>query len=137
MHEAIINEGKMNDQEFIFKKYLTSYSVDKAFADKGLTDVREQEAIDSSIHRDDELYTHINDVSLGYHKLYYTAYTSERIERDKKRRVKSNVSDPEPSKLRRLVLVYSEKDFENKQKQLLRGVLIVEVLHKLFFLIYM
>ena len=105
---------------------------------KDLTDIRKQKVIDSSIQREDEQKEDINDVSLGYHKLYYTAYTSkERIERDKKRRVKSNVSDPEPSKLRRLVLVYSEKDFENKQKQLLRGVLIVEVLHKLFFLIYM
>lgn len=104
---------------------------------KDLTDIRKQKVIGSSIQREDEQKGDINDVSLGYHKLYYTAYTSERIERDKKRRVKSNVSDPEPSKLRRLVLVYSEKDFENKQKQLLRGVLIVEVLHKLFFLIYM
>lgn len=105
---------------------------------KDLTDIRKQKVIDSSIQREDEQKEDINDVSRGYHKLYYTAYISkERIESDKKRRVKSNVSDPEPSKLRRLILVYSEKDFENKQKQLLRGVLIVEVLHKLFFLIYM
>ena len=69
MHEAIINKGKMNDQECIFKKYLTSCSVDKVFADKGLTDVRKQKVIDSSILSEDELYTHISDVSLGYHKL--------------------------------------------------------------------
>ena len=66
MHEAIINKGKMNDQECIIKKYLTSCSV---FADKGLTDVRKQKVIDSSILREDELYTHITDVSLVYHKL--------------------------------------------------------------------
>ena len=138
MHEAIINEGKMNDQEFIFKKYLTSYSVDKAFADKGLTDVREQEAIDSSIHRDDELYTHINDVSLGYHKFCYTAYTSkEKTERHKKSGVESNASDPEVFKRNRLVLVYFDKNCENKQRQPLIGVLIVELFCKLFLLIYM
>ena len=42
----------------------------------------------------------------------------------------------EPSK-RRLVLVYLEKNFENKQKQLVRVILIVEELYKLlFFLIH-
>ena len=38
----------------------------------------------------------------------------------------------EPSK-RRLVLVYLEKNFENKQKQLVRVILIVEVFYKFFF----
>lgn len=51
---------------------------------KDLTDIRKQKVIDSSIQREDEQKGDINDVSLGYHKLYYTAYTSERIERDKK-----------------------------------------------------
>ena len=128
----------MNHQECIFKKYLTSCSVNKVFADKDLTGIRKQKVIESSIQREDELYTHINDVSLAYHKLCYTAYTSkEKIERHKKRRVESNVSDPEPSKRRRLVLVFFEKNFENKQKQPLRGVLIVKVFCKLFLLIYM
>ena len=117
MHEAIINEGKMNDQECIFIKYLTSCSVDKVFADKGLTDVREQKIIDSSIHREDELYTHISDVSLVYHKLCYTAYTSkEKTERHKKSGVESNTSDPELFKRAKLVLVYFDKNCENKQK---------------------
>ena len=39
-------------------------------------------------------------------------------------------TDPEPSKRRKLVLVYFEKNVENKQKQQLRGVLIVEVFCK-------
>ena len=39
----------MNDQECIFKRYLTSCSVDKALHDKGLTYVRKQKVIDSSI----------------------------------------------------------------------------------------
>lgn len=58
---------------------------------KDLTDIRKQKVIDSSIQREDEQKEDINDVSRGYHKLYYTAYISkERIESDKKRRVKSN-----------------------------------------------
>ena len=36
MHEAIINKGKMNDQECIIKKYLTSCSVDKYLLTKAL-----------------------------------------------------------------------------------------------------
>ena len=128
----------MNLQECIFRKYLTSCSVDKVFADKGLTGIRKQKVINSSIQREDELYTHINDVSLAYHKLCYIAYTSkEKTERHKKRKIESNVSDPEPSKRRRLVLVYFEKNFENKQKQSLRGVLTVKVFCKLFLLIHM
>ena len=39
----------MNHQKCIFKKYLTSCSVDKVFADKDLTDIRKQKVIDSSI----------------------------------------------------------------------------------------
>ena len=55
----------------------------------------------------------------------------------KKRIIESIVSDPELTKRRRLLLVYFEKNFDNKQKQRLRRVLIVEVFYKLFFLIYM
>ena len=92
----------MNHQECIFKKYLTSCSVDKY-----LTGIRKQKVIDSIIQREYELYTHINDVSLAYHKLCDTAYTSkEKTESHKKRRGEQYVSDPEPSKRRRLVLVY-------------------------------
>ena len=77
----------MNHQECIFKKYLTSRSVDKVFADKYLTGIRKQKVIDSIIQREDELYAHINDVSLAYHKLYDAAYTSkEKTESHKKRR---------------------------------------------------
>ena len=95
----------MNHQECMFIKYLTSCSVDKVFADKDLSDTRKQAVIDSSIQREDThiciLSTHVNDVSLPYHKLCYTAYTSkEKIERHKKRRVESNVSDPEPSSVK-------------------------------------
>ena len=100
----------MNDQECIFKRYLTSCSADKIFPDKSLTNVRKQKVIDSSIQRKDDLYTHINDISLAYHKLCYTAYTSkEKIERHKKRRFDSNVLYPESSKRRRLFLIYLEK----------------------------
>ena len=35
----------MNDQKYIFKKYLTSFSVDKVFADKDLTDIKKQKVI--------------------------------------------------------------------------------------------
>ena len=59
----------MNHQECIFKKYLTSCSVDKVFADKDLAGIRKQKVIESSIQREDVLYTYINDVSLTYHKL--------------------------------------------------------------------
>ena len=97
----------MNDQECIFKKYLTSCSVHKLFADKDLIDIRKQKVINSSIHRDDKLYTHISDVSLAYHKLCCTTYTSkEKTARHKKRRLKSNSSDTEPFKGTRLVLAY-------------------------------
>ena len=93
----------MNYQECIFKRYLKSCSADKIFPDKSLTNVRKQKVIDSSIQRKDDLYTHINDISLAYHKLWYTAYTSkEKIERHKKRGFDSNVLYPESSKRRRL-----------------------------------
>ena len=93
----------MNYQECIFKRYLTSCSADKIFPYKSLTNVRKQKVIDSSIQRKDDLYTHINDISLAYHKLWYTAYTSkEKIERHKKRGFDSNVLYPESSKRRRL-----------------------------------
>ena len=72
--------------------------------------------------------------------LYITIFAAQLIplktEHHKKRRVQSNMSDPEPSKRTTLVLIYLEKNFENKQKQLLRGALIVEEFCKLFFLIY-
>lgn len=61
----------MNDQECIFKGYLTRYANDKVFADKYLANIRKQKVIDSSIQRQDELDTHINDVLLAYHKLCY------------------------------------------------------------------
>ena len=35
----------MNHQEGIFKKYLTSWSVDKVFADKDVTGIRKQKVI--------------------------------------------------------------------------------------------
>ena len=62
----------MNDQECIFEKYLTSCSAEKVFADKDLTGIRKQKVINSSIQREDELYTYINDVSVAYHNLSYT-----------------------------------------------------------------
>ena len=66
-----------------------------------------------------------------------TAYTSkEKTERHKKCGVESNTSDPEPFKHTRLVLVYFDKNCENKQKQLLIGTLTVELFCKLFLLIY-
>ena len=39
----------MNDQECIFKGYLTRCANDKVFADKYLTNIRKQKVIDSSI----------------------------------------------------------------------------------------
>ena len=59
-----------------------------------------------------------------------TAYTSkEKTERHKKCGVESNTSDPEPFKHTRLVLVYFDKNCENK--------LLVELFCKLFLSIYM
>ena len=128
----------MNHQECIFKKYLTSCSVDKVFADRDLTGIRKQKVIDASIQGEDKLYTHI---SMMFH-LHIISFASQLIPLKRKLNVAKReessqiCQDPEPSKLRRLVLVYFEKK-QNKQKQLLRAVLIVKVFCKLFLLIYM
>ena len=96
----------VNDQECIFRRYLSSCSTDKEFADKSLTDKRMQKVIESSIARADDLHNHIDEVSLEYHSLCYTAYTSkEKIERHiKKRKAESIKSEPEISKRRRLIV---------------------------------
>ena len=47
-NEVINNEGKMNDQKCIFKRYLTSCSADGVFVDKDLTGIRKQKVIASS-----------------------------------------------------------------------------------------
>ena len=65
----------MNHQECVFKKYLTSCSVDKVFADRDLTGIRKQKVIDASIQGEDKLYTHI---SMMFH-LHIISFASQLI----------------------------------------------------------
>ena len=92
----------MDERECVFKKYLTSCSVDKTFADSSLTEVRKRKVVESSVKRDDDLQTYIENTALYYHSLCYMAYTSkEKIERHNKRKAESTISDCGPVKSRR------------------------------------
>ena len=63
----------MNDQECIFKRYLTSCSADKIFADKSLTNVRKQKVIESSIQKSSQAFCIL--ISMIFH-LHITSFTT-------------------------------------------------------------